>query len=198
MKQFSAASERNREPILQVLREVMRESRKVLEIGSGTGQHAVFFGAQLPHLTWQTSDLAHNHDSIYTWIDEANCPNVLPPLTLDMAAPVWPESGGYDAVFSSNTCHIMNWSEVETMFLGVGKLLATGGVLAVYGPFNYHGQFTSEGNANFDAALREFAPHMGLRDIDAILPLAETAGLTLLRDVDMPANNRLLVWHKNT
>jgi SAM-dependent methyltransferase len=195
MKQYSAACERNREPILHVLREVLRDARQVLEIGSGSGQHAVFFGPQLPHLIWQTSDLAHNHDSILAWQAESPCPNVLPPLSLDMAQPKWPKAK-YDAIFSSNTCHIMHWHEVEGMFESIGKLLATGGTLAIYGPFNYDGQFTSDSNQRFDASLREFAAHMGLRDFADVNALAAKAGLALLRDVEMPANNRLLVWRK--
>lgn len=197
MKQHSAACERNREPILQVLRDVFHATRHVLEIGSGTGQHAIFFGANLPHLTWQTSDLAHNHESILAWQDASQTRNVLPPLTLDMASPTWPK-GEYDAVFSANTCHIMSWPEVETMFAGVGGLLPPGGTFAVYGPFNYNNQYTSESNARFDASLREFAPHMGLRDFEAVNALAQQAKLLLQQDLTMPANNRLLVWHKRS
>ena len=195
MKQYSAACERNREPILHVLRDILRDAQRVLEIGSGSGQHAVFFGAQLPHLIWQTSDLAHNHDSILAWQAETPCANVLPPLNLDMAAPNWPKAE-YDAVFSSNTCHIMRWQEVETMFDGIGKLLPAGGKLAIYGPFNYNGTYTSASNQRFDAALHEFAPHMGLRDFATVDELAQRAGLKLLQDAEMPANNRLLVWTK--
>ena len=195
MKQYSAACERNREPILHVLREVLRDARRVLEIGSGSGQHAVFFGAQLPHLIWQTSDLAHNHESILAWQAETPLDNVLPPIHLDMAAPTWPKAE-FDAVFTSNTCHIMRWHEVETLFDGVGKLLPAGGVLAIYGPFNYNGDYTSESNKRFDASLHEFAPHMGLRDFAAIDALAQQAGLILQQDAGMPANNRLLVWRK--
>lgn len=193
-KQFSAACERNREPILAILRDVLADCRRVLEIGSGTGQHAVYFGAHLPHLLWQTSDLPQSHASINAWLDEARLPNVLPPLTLD-AAGDWPP-GPYDAVFSANTCHIMAWPEVESMFAGIGRILQKGGVLCIYGPFNYGGKFTSASNAQFDAALKQQAPHMGIRDFEEVNRLAGEQGLTLYADNTMPANNRLLVWRR--
>jgi cyclopropane fatty-acyl-phospholipid synthase-like methyltransferase len=194
-KQFSTACERNQEPILALLRTILAEHRRVLEIGSGTGQHAVYFAARLPQLTWQTSDLPQNHASILAWQEEAHLPNVLPPLTLDMRAPEWPEAE-FDAVFTANTCHIMAWPEVERMFAGVGRLLPAGGVCCVYGPFNYDGTFTSASNARFDAMLRQQAPQMGLRDFEAVNQLALGAGLELEADHDMPANNRLLVWRR--
>ncbi|KIF80521.1 DUF938 domain-containing protein [Noviherbaspirillum autotrophicum] len=192
-KQFSAACERNREPILAVLRDVLADCRQVLEIGSGTGQHAVYFGAHLPRLQWQTSDLPCNHASIIAWQQEARLPNVLPPLALDVASTDWPQ-GPYDAVFSANTCHIMAWQEVEAMFVGIGRVLRPGGLVCIYGPFNEGGRFTSISNAQFDAALKAQAPHMGIRDFDAVNALAARQGLTLLADHAMPANNRLLVW----
>ena len=161
-KQFSSASERNREPILAVLSTEMAASHQVLEVGSGTGQHAVFFAAHMPHLIWQTSDLAQNHASISAWMQEANLPNVLPPLVLDMEQPDWPLQT-YDAVFTANTCHIMAWHQVENMFRGVAQRLNPGGKFYVYGPFNYDGKFTSAGNAQFDASLRAQAAHMGIR-----------------------------------
>ncbi len=195
MKQYSAACERNREPILQVLREIFSDTRRVLEIGSGTGQHAVFFAPHLLHLEWQTSDLEHNHVSILAWMRDQPCSNLLPPLVLDMAVTTWPKAK-FDAVFSANTCHIMAWDEVELMFHGAGTLLPVGGLLVVYGPFNYDGKFTSESNARFDASLREFAAHMGIRDFAAVDALARQASLKLEQDLEMPANNRLLVWRK--
>ncbi len=195
MKQYSAACERNRDPILLVLRDVFRDTRNVLEIGSGSGQHAIHFGLHLPYLSWQTSDLSHNHESILAWQATAQLSNVFPPFTLDMASPIWPKVA-HDAVFSANTCHIMTWQEVENMVAGVGKLLPLGGLFAVYGPFNYNNQFTSQSNANFDANLREFSPHMGLRDFEAMDALAKQANLLLEQDIAMPSNNRLLIWRK--
>jgi SAM-dependent methyltransferase len=192
--QFSAACERNREPILAVLRDAFADCERVLEIGSGTGQHAVFFGAQLPHLTWQTSDLPENHSSIIAWQQQAKLPNVPPPLVLDAASSEWP--GPFDAVFSANTCHIMAWQEVEAMFAGIGRVLQLGGVLCIYGPFNYGGKFTSNSNAQFDASLKARAPHMGIRDFEAVDQLAAAQGLILQQDSAMPANNRMLWWRR--
>ncbi|MGB7480372.1 MAG: DUF938 domain-containing protein [Burkholderiaceae bacterium] len=194
-RQFSPACERNRAPILERLRPLLADRRRVLEIGSGSGQHAVHFGAALPHLQWQASDLEPNHASIRAWQQEARLPNVLPPLLLDMRAPAWPH-GDFDAVFTANTCHIMGWQEVERMFAGVGRLLPAGGLFCVYGPFNYGGRFTSASNAEFDAALRARDPGMGLRDAEAVGELAAAAGLVPQEDHAMPANNRLLVWRR--
>jgi SAM-dependent methyltransferase len=191
-RQFSAACERNREPILAVLRAAYADSWHVLEIGSGTGQHAVYFGAALPHLVWQTSDRPRNHPSIMAWQQESGLANVLPPLALDVTGD-WPQ-GPYDAVFSANTCHIMAWPEVQAMFAGIGRILATGGVVCIYGPFNYGGQFTSASNAEFDASLKAQAAHMGIRDFEVVNALATAHGLALQGDHAMPANNRLLVW----
>lgn len=194
-KQFSVACERNQEPILQVLHATLADCKSVLEIGSGTGQHAVFFGAHLPHLTWQTSDLPNNHPSILAWQQEARCANVLPPIALDVSTGEWPQ-GPFDAVFSANTCHIMAWDAVVSMFAGVERVLRTGGVLCIYGPFNYHGAFTSASNAQFDAYLKSQAAHMGIRDFEAVDRLANDHGMTLEADHAMPANNRLLVWRR--
>jgi SAM-dependent methyltransferase len=194
-KQFSAACERNKEPILAILREAFADRERVLEIGSGTGQHAVFFGGHLPYLTWQTSDLPQNHPSIIAWQQEARLANVLPPLALDTGSGDWP-TGPYDAVFTANTCHIMAWPEVQAMFEGIGRILEPGGVLCIYGPFNYGGKFTSASNRQFDAALKAQAPHMGIRDFEAVDRLAAAQGLRLDADHAMPANNRLLVWRR--
>ena len=193
-RQFSTACERNREPILAILRDAFADRRRVLEIGSGTGQHAVFFGAALPLLIWQTSDVPQNHPSIIAWQQEAELANVLPPLALDVNGE-WPP-GPFDAVFSANTCHIMAWPEVQAMFAGIGRVLSTGGVVCIYGPFNYGGQFTSASNGEFDASLTAQAPHMGIRDFEAVNALAAAQGLALQADHAMPANNRLLVWRR--
>ena len=192
-KQFSAACERNRDPILAVLRSLFSAPTRVLEIGSGTGQHAAYFGRHLPHVNWQTSDLPGNHSSIVAWQNDACLPNVLPPLVLDVCAPDWP-ADRYDAVFSANTCHIMAWRQVEQMFAGFPRALASGGLACIYGPFNYSGDFTSASNAAFHASLRAQDECMGIRDIEAIQVLAERNGLRLLADHAMPAHNRLLVW----
>lgn len=194
-KIFSQACERNSEPICAVLKHAFADCKHVLEIGSGTGQHAVYFAARLPHLIWQASDLPENHPSILAWRKEAALPNLPPPLALDVLQPdaQWPQTR-FDAAFSANTLHIMSWTAVEAMFAGLGRVLREAGVLCIYGPFNYGGAYTSDGNARFDAVLRAQSAQMGIRDIEQVLRLAEGQGLELLADHAMPANNRLLVW----
>lgn len=194
-KPFSESSAENREPILAVLREVFADCRKVLEIGSGTGQHAVYFGAELSHLSWQTADLPQHHAGIRMWLDEAALPNVLAPIALDVNRSDWLD-GRYDAVFSANTLHIVSWPEVEKLFAGVGRVLQPGGVLAIYGPFNYNGRFTSPSNARFDQWLKQRDPASGVRDFEAVDALARAQNLTLQRDIAMPVNNRTLVWRR--
>jgi hypothetical protein len=191
-KPYSAASERNREPILGVLREHFADRRRVLEIGSGTGQHAVHFAAALPHLEWQASDRRENLPGIRQWLDEAQLGNTPAPLELEVAG-AWP-TGRYDAVFTANTLHIMSWPEVEAMFAGLAGVLEADATLVVYGPFNIDGRFTSDSNAAFDASLRLHAPHMGIRDRGTVVALAQAHGLRLAADVPMPANNRCLVF----
>ena len=189
---YSASCDRNRDPILAVLRDHFADRKHVLEIGSGTGQHAVYFAAALPHLTWQTSDLPENHDGIRLWLDDAALSNALPPLTLDTRGP-WPNAR-YDAVFTANTLHIMSWPEVEALFAGLPAVLADDARLVIYGPFNYGGEFTSPSNAQFNVTLKGWGAHMAIRDFEAVDALARGAGLRLLEDRAMPANNRCLVW----
>lgn len=192
---FSEACERNRDPILGVLREVFGDRSKVLEIGSGTGQHAVHFARHLPHLIWQPSDLAENLPGIRLWIREAALPNLLEPIVLDIDAAQWPDANA-DAAFTANTLHIVSWPRVERLFERAGALLPGGGVLAVYGPFNYGGVHTSESNARFDTMLRTRDSRSGIRDFENVNELAQRQGLKLLEDRAMPANNRVLVWRK--
>ncbi|OYX33369.1 MAG: methylase [Hydrogenophilales bacterium 32-62-9] len=194
-KPYSESCEQNREPILAVLRDAFADRHRLLEIGSGTGQHAVYFAAELPQLVWQTADVRAYHPGIHAWLDEAALPNVLPPLELDVNQAAW-RSGRYDAVFSANTLHIMGWPEVIQFFAGLGEVLEPGGVLVVYGPFNYNGQFTSDSNARFDAWLKARDPASGVRDFEAVDALARAQDLVLQRDVAMPANNRSLVWQR--
>jgi cyclopropane fatty-acyl-phospholipid synthase-like methyltransferase len=196
-KPYSESCEQNREPILAVLKQAFAGRSQLLEIGSGTGQHAVYFGAELPHLRWQTADVLAHHPGIHAWLAEAMLPNVLAPLELDVNQRSWP-SGRYDAVFSANTLHIMSWPEVIRFFEGVGAVLEAGGVLVVYGPFNYNGQFTSESNARFDGWLKARDPASGVRDFEAVDTLARAQGLVLQQDIAMPANNRSLVWQRLT
>ena len=194
MRPFSAACERNRVPILEILARVFADRKAVLEIGSGTGQHAAYFAPALPHLVWHPSDLAEHLAGIRMWTDEAGAPNLRAPIALDVDGP-WPELEA-DAVFSANTCHIMSWPQVETMFEAIARLLPPGGVFALYGPFKYGGRYTSESNERFDAMLRTDDPKSGLRDLHELLPLAARCALALEEDNAMPANNRLLVFRR--
>jgi cyclopropane fatty-acyl-phospholipid synthase-like methyltransferase len=171
-----------------VLKRVFSDRRAVLEIGSGTGQHAAYFAPELPHLTWQASDVAENLPGIRLWGVE--------PIELDVEKE-WPRVD-VDAVFSANTAHIMSWPQVERIFEGIGQLLPPGGLFALYGPFHYGGRPTSESNARFDAMLRARDPASGVRNFEEVEALAQRCGLSLLEDNAMPANNRLLVWKSST
>lgn len=194
---FSAASERNRGPILDVLSPLLRDRRRVLEIGSGTGQHAVHFAAAMPWLTWQASDRPENLPGICARLDEAGLDNTPSPVELDVRQTRWP-AGPFDAVFSANTLHIMAWLEVVTFFAHLPGVCADNAVLAIYGPFNFNGRFTSDSNAAFDASLKAQAAHMGIRDAAAVDALAIGAGFVLADDHAMPANNRLRVWRRGS
>jgi len=166
----------------------------VLEIGSGTGQHAAYFAPALPHLAWQPSDVAANLPSVRLWREEAQTPGLREPLELDVDRPF--PAVEADAAFSANTCHILSWPQVERMFAGIAALLPKRGVFALYGPFNYGGKPTSPSNAEFDTWLRGRDPKSGVRDVEAIDALAQRHGLVLEEDNAMPANNRLLVFRK--
>jgi cyclopropane fatty-acyl-phospholipid synthase-like methyltransferase len=198
-KPFSQACENNKGPILAALSPHLAAAENVLEIGSGTGQHAVFFAANMPQLNWQCSDQAENLAGIKLWLDEADLQNLPAPLVLNVLAQ-WPSSNSgpksYDAIYSANTCHIMSWAMVEAMFKGINSALNPGGIVAIYGPFNYAGEFTSDSNAAFDQYLRDVHPQQGIRDFEAVNALAEAIGTRLVADYAMPANNRLLIWQK--
>jgi SAM-dependent methyltransferase len=192
---FSAACERNKDPILEVLRIRFAGSTQVLEIGSGTGQHAVHFARALMHLAWHpTEQLAYLAD-LTQRVKLEGPHNLRAPTLLDVRQAVWPVRS-VDAAFTANTLHIMSWAEVTALFGGLGAVLAPGGVLCVYGPFRYAGRYTSDSNQEFDRMLQERDPLSGLRDIQAINSLAEQYGLRLDADHDLPANNRLLVFAK--
>jgi SAM-dependent methyltransferase len=195
MLPFSAACERNKDPILEELRVRFANRTQVLEIGSGTGQHAVYFAQELAHLTWHpTEQLAYLAD-LTERVKLEGPRNLRPPMLLDVRHAVWPVRG-VDALFTANTLHIMSWTEVMALFNGIGTALAPGGVLCIYGPFRYSGRYTSDSNREFDQMLQERDPQSGLRDIDAVRPLADQYGLHLDADLDLPANNRLLVFTK--
>lgn len=186
---------RNRDPILAVLREHFATCQHVLEIGSGTGQHAVHFAQAMPWLQWQCSDRAQYLPGIRLWLDEAALPNTPAPLLLDVATGPWPSST-YGGVFTANTLHIMGWPDVEAFFAGLDNVLAGQATLVTYGPFNYDGDFSSDSNRDFDASLRARDPRMGIRDFEAVDALARGIGLQLLEDRAMPANNRCLAWQR--
>jgi hypothetical protein len=155
----------------------------------------VYFAAALPHLVWQASDRTENLPGIRLWLAESALPNTPPPLPLDVSQPIWPASR-FDAVFSANTLHIMRWQDVQQLFARLPEVLTNDARLAIYGPFNYAGRFTSESNAAFDASLKARASHMGIRDFEAVDALARSAGFQLVEDRAMPANNHCLVWQR--
>ena len=194
-KPYAAACDENRDPILEVLKILLPRPARVLEIGSGTGQHAVHFARHLPQLTWLTSDRREYHPGIRLWLDEAALDNLRGPVELDVARDPWP-ADAFDAIYSANTAHIMHWHEVVALFAGAGRVLIPGGLFVLYGPFNYGNRYTSESNARFDRSLRARDPESGIRNFEALDALASTNRMTLHRDVSMPANNRTLCWRK--
>jgi cyclopropane fatty-acyl-phospholipid synthase-like methyltransferase len=194
-KQFSEYAERNSHPILKVLQNEFLSSGRVLEIGSGTGQHAVRFAAKLRHLVWQTSDLIENHESINAWLSDSGLSNVLPALTINVLdADIATHS--FDAVYSANTAHIMGFAAVERMFELVGTALAGGGTFCLYGPFRQNGEFNTASNASFHQNLQSRNPEMGIRDIEDLDGFGRSHELHRVRLYAMPANNHLAVWKK--
>jgi len=198
MKQlpFAEACERNKQPIVDVLIRVLPDKGRILEIGSGTGQHVVFFAARFPGLLWQPSDCRENLDGISRRIEQEGSENTLSPIELDVLD-LWPE-GVFDAAFSANTAHIMAWEAVCAMFAGLERHLAPGGLFCLYGPFNQGGRFTASSNQEFDRQLRTRSLHMGLRDIEALESLAESHKMSLQLQYAMPSNNQLLVFRRGT
>ena len=195
VKPDASASVRNREPILDVLKIEFRDCKSVLEIGSGTGQHAVFFGKAMPWLTWQTSDLVENYQGINSWVADARLPNVRHPILLDVQQPD-NVNGEYNGIFSANTAHIMSISTVRCMFDVCGRLLSDGGVFCLYGPFNQDGKFNSDSNKYFHHSLRSQDPAMGIRNLEELNAFAARSMMCRKRLYGMPANNLLVVWNK--
>ncbi len=194
-KPFSEYADRNSRPILEVLRNEFSSSAHVLEIGSGTGQHAASFAAELPHLEWQTSDLIENHESINAWLSDSGLSNVLPPLVFDVLdADIANHS--FDAVYSANTAHIMGVAAVERMFELVGTALGNGGTFCLYGPFRQNGDFNTASNASFHQNLQSRNPEMGIRDIEDLDGFGRSHDLHRVRLYAMPANNHLAIWKK--
>ena len=196
MKQFSPSSERNKEPILAVLRGVLTAPGLVLEIGSGSGQHAACFARGLPHVQWQPTDVAENLPSISAWRAEAGVANLREPLALDLLSEDWPVSRA-QAVVCINTIHIVSWPGVESLFSGAGRLLAPGGILYVYGPYRYADHPLEPSNEDFDRWLKARDPESGIRLFEDVNRLAEQNGLSLAGDRAMPANNRSIWWIKS-
>jgi len=194
---ISEACERNKEPILRILMSAFAHSRVVLEIGSGTGQHAVHFATHLPHVTWQPSDRADYLPGLRERIAHDGPSNLRPPIELDVHHLPWPV-GPVDAIFTANTLHIMEWAAVEELFRGVGSVLKGPGVFCVYGPFRYRGRYTSPSNAQFDKYLQARDPQSGIRSFEDVNRLSVEQGLHLLQDHAMPANYQLLVWEKRS
>jgi cyclopropane fatty-acyl-phospholipid synthase-like methyltransferase len=190
------AAVRNREAILDVIKDEFRDCKSILEVGSGTGQHAIFFASKMPWLNWQTSDLAENHPGIIAWLEEAQLANVASPYLLDVEQSASPDET-FDAVFSANTSHIMSFGAVECMFKLVAKALATGGSFCLYGPFNLEGEFTSDSNRNFDASLKSRNSAMGIRNLEDLDGFAKQNNLHRKDTYAMPANNMLVVWQKS-
>jgi cyclopropane fatty-acyl-phospholipid synthase-like methyltransferase len=196
MLPHSEACERNKEPILVVLRAAFAKQSHVLEIGSGTGQHAVHFAAQLKHLIWQPSEQLKYLSDLASRVKLQGSVNLRAPVMLDVMQSVWPVRS-VDAIFTANTLHIMSWPQVIHLYRGIGEVLTPGGVLCVYGPFRYQGRYTSDSNQDFDLMLQERDPQSGLRDIEAVCATAVEYGLRLHADHDLPANNRLLQFIKD-
>ena len=194
MKQYSPACDQNKDPILAIIKPLLSNATSVLEIGSGTGQHCVYFAKALPHLVWQASDQAIYLDSVNAWIADVQLNNTPKALELNVDAS-WPTKQ-YSAIFSANTTHIMSWEMVINFFQGVGTALHKDGLFILYGPFNYNNAYTSASNADFDLWLAQQNPQSAIRDFEALNELAKKAELTLINDYEMPANNRILVWKK--
>ncbi|MFN8578156.1 MAG: DUF938 domain-containing protein [Candidatus Sericytochromatia bacterium] len=193
-KLFSEACERNKYPIFEKIKNIFENSKNVIEIGSGTGQHATFFAENLPQLIWQTSDLIESHESINSYIDESNLNNIKRPIVLDVSNSDW-HNLNFDSAFTANTFHIISKKNVENAFKGISKIIKRH--FCIYGPFNYNGEYTSQSNSDFDSFLRKKYPNQAcIKDIEYILDLADKYKFKLINDFEMPSNNRLLVLEK--
>lgn len=195
MRNFSKAADNNKDAILAVLSARMSETATVLEVGSGSGQHAIHFAAQLTHLRWRPAELEEAIDALRDNLAEVALGNIAEPVALDVRSDPWPVAG-VDTVYTANTLHIMSWPMVVEFMRGAGRALTETGSLYVYGPFRYRGDFTTESNARFDDWLKSRNPDSGIRDFEALNSLAVAQGLVLAADIAMPANNQLLIWHR--
>ena len=194
-KPHSQSCDNNKQPILDKLKPLLTPFQDVVEIGSGTGQHAVHFANALPDLTWHTTDLPVNHAGIKQWINDSGLLNIKPPLCLDLSKP-WPISH-CDVIYTANTLHIVSAELVTAFFSAIKNVVNNNGLVIIYGPFNYAGEFTSDSNRQFDSWLKDRDSSSGIRNIEWITELAAKANLHLLHDEKMPANNRLLTFRKS-
>ena len=195
MRKYSEACEQNKDPILEILKLVFNDVKSVLEIASGTGQHAVYFAKHLQHITWQPSELNENLASIRSWSQGASLINLLPVIELNINHQPWPITQT-DAIFIANSFHIVSLGTVNNFFTQASKIITRHGKLAVYGPFSYGGKHISQSNQDFDEYLQGRDPLSGIKDFDVINEIANTQNLVFLHDYRMPVNNRLLVWQK--
>jgi len=196
-KPYSESCDQNREPIFSIIQPILSSASQVLEIGSGTGQHAVFFARLFPHLIWHASDRRDYLEGIRCWLKESGLPNVSGPVEFDVSDSDWPQLD-VDAVFTANSIHIMHAQDVINLINGVGHLLPDDGDMLLYRPFNYDNRYTSNSNANFDAWLKDRDPLSGIKNFEDIEVMATGAGMALVEDYEMPANNRILHFKKTS
>ncbi len=195
-KPYSAACDRNKEPILEVLeKHILPTDRRLLEVGSGTGQHAVFLSPFFPQVEWYPTDLTENLPKINMWLKEANNPNIQKPVRLDVSKDDFPKLK-FDVVFTANTLHIMSWKNCKSFMKLLGNRLREDSRAFFYGPFKYNGEFTSESNAEFDSGLKLKNPESGIRAFEDVNNNMIKNGFELVQDYEMPANNRMLVYNR--
>ncbi len=194
-KPYSESCDQNKSSILSIIEPIFSNCHEILEIGSGTGQHAVCFAGKMSHLHWRCSDCEPYIAGINQWINESEVTNVVAPISLDVSKSEWPV-GHVDAIFTANSIHIMHDQDVVNLLKGAGALLSKGGHLEIYGPFNYDGLLTSASNKSFEQWLKDRDPLSGIKDFEVIVELASNNGLIFYEDYEMPANNRILHFKK--